>query len=99
MPNPEARSPARTGSPPRVHPWTASILGLAMAGRASTATHALQVLDAQDGVAVEAILSTRKGRSKERYRRELRSVGFRRCNTALRAGVEWDDMVGDASER
>lgn len=46
--------------PRRVHASIAPAVGLAMTGLTVTAAHALQLLDAQDGVAVEAILSTRE---------------------------------------
>ncbi len=60
MPTLDASAAVRRANPRRVHPCITRAFGCALAGLISTASYALQLLDAQDGVAVEAILSTRE---------------------------------------
>lgn len=60
MPNLDASGRACKSSIRRALPWAAGLVGFATAWLSCTAVLALQVLDAQDGVAVEAILSTRE---------------------------------------
>ena len=60
MPTLDASVAVCRANPRRVHLCITRAFGCALAGLISTAAHALQLLDAQDGVAVEAILSTRE---------------------------------------